>query len=123
MKASPKWLLILALSGLAVGVFVASSHRNLPLAFEIAMPLGAIFTGLFLVSLLLKKEVVKFNEDESFKIEAIKRYQSFYSPKKLNEEDSGAPRILKAVERRTETRDEEAVERAVEAWRNEGDPN
>jgi hypothetical protein len=125
MRASPKSLLALALIGLVGGVFVASSHRNLPLALEVVMPLGAIFTGLFLVSLLLKNEVVKFNDDERLKNEAIKRYRSsvFDPPGKHTEETFNAPVTIKVVERKPKIRHEETVEEAVEVWRNEGDPN
>jgi len=125
MRASPKSLLTLALIGLAGGIFVASSHRNLPLALEVAMPLGAIFTGLFLVSLLLKNEVVKFNDDERLKNEAIKRRRSSVldPPGKHTEETSNAPIIIKVAERKPKIRQEETAEEAVEAWRNEGDPN
>jgi TctA family transporter len=106
MRASPKSLLALALIGLAGGVFIASSHRNLPLALEVVMPLGAIFTGLFLVSLLLKNEVIKFNDDERLKSEAIKRYRSsvFDPPEKHTEETSNAPVTIKVAERKREIR-------------------
>jgi hypothetical protein len=67
--------MVLALVGLVGGVLVASSDRNLPLALEIVMPLGVIFTGLFLVSLMLRGETAKFDEDQRWKNEAIKRYQ------------------------------------------------
>lgn len=112
MKASPKWLLVLALSGLVGGVLVASSHRNLPLALEVLMPLGAIFTGLFLVSLLLKKEAVKFNEDERSKIEAIRLYQSSDWPKTPSEDTSGIPRVPKAAERTPQDHDDGAAKQA-----------
>jgi hypothetical protein len=125
MRASSKYLLILALLGLVGGVFVASSDMNLPLALEVVMPLGAIFTGLFLVSLLLKKEVVKFNEDERLKNEAIKLYQSSLSslPKKDGEKTFGSPHPVEIMERKAETRRERTEEEAVELRRNEGDPN
>jgi predicted component of type VI protein secretion system len=125
MRASPKSLLALALIGLVGGVFIASSHRNLPLALEVVMPLGAIFTGLFLVSLLLKNEVIKFNDDERLKNEAIKRYRSsvFDPPEKHTEETSNAPVTIKVAERKPEIRHEETVEESVEAWRHEGDPS
>jgi hypothetical protein len=121
MKASPKYLLILALLGLVGGLFVASSDRNLPPTLDVFMPLGAIFTGLFLVSLLLKKEVVKFNEDQRLRKEAIKLYQSSACDpaKEYNEEDSSAPRTMNVVERNREIR----CEGAVEVGRKAGDPS
>ena len=125
MRASPKTLLVLALTGLVGGVFVASSHRNLPLALEIVMPLGVIFTGLFLVSLMLRGEAVKFDEDQRLKNEAIKRYQSpvFEPPKKHKGENSSASgSTIKVAERKPKIRHERAAEEAVEVWRNEGAP-
>jgi len=125
MSASPKLLLPLALTGMVGGVLVASSQRNLPLALDVLMPLGAIFTGLFLVSLLLKKEVVKFNDDERLRNEVVKRYRSSFigAPEKRKEEASDVPVTSKVAEPERKIRHGQAVEEAVEVWRNEGDPN
>jgi len=116
--------MVLALTGLVGGIFVASSDRNLPLALEIVMPLGAIFTGLFLVSLMLRGEAAKFDEDQRLKNEAIKRYQlpAIEPPKKQTREIFGVPGTIRLTEKKTEIH-ERAAEEAVEAWRNEGDPN
>jgi len=84
--------MVLALIGLVGGVLVASSPRNLPLALEIVMPLGVIFTGLFLVSLMLRGEAAKFDEDQRLKNEAIKRHQPPAiepSKKHADEDDEG----------------------------------
>jgi len=99
MSASLKLLLTLALVGLVGGVLVASSQSNPPLALEVVMPLGAIFTGLFLVSLLLRNEVVKFDDDERLKNEAAKRYRSSFigTLKKPEKEASDAP-VTKGAE-------------------------
>jgi len=114
--------MVLALTGLFGGVFVASSHRNLPLALEIVMPLGVIFTGLFLVSLILRGEAAKFDEDQRLKNEAIKRYQppAIEPPKKHAEEIFGVPSAIRSTEKKLEIH-ERTVEEAVEAWRDEGD--
>ena len=104
MRASPKTLLVLALTGLVGGVFVASSHGNLPLALEILMPLGVIFTGLFLVSLMLRGEAVKFDEDQRLKNDAIKRYHSLVlnPPKKHKDENPSAPGAIREAKRKAE---------------------
>src|SRR6185437_14430206 len=104
MRASPKTLMVLALTGLFGGVFVASSHRNLPLALEIVMPLGVIFTGLFLVSLMLRGEASKFDKDQRLKNEAIKRYRPSFigTPKKCKEAASDAPVTIKVAERESD---------------------
>ncbi|MGH7991527.1 MAG: hypothetical protein ACREDS_15225, partial [Limisphaerales bacterium] len=39
----------------------------------LALPLGVIFTGLFLITLALQNEVVKFDEEERLKMESAKR--------------------------------------------------
>ena len=82
-----------------------------------------IAAGVHGLGVALGSEIFKFNEDERSKIEAIKLYQSFDSPKQTNEDTSGAPRVLIAAEQTPQAHDDEAVEQAVEAWRNEGDPN
>ena len=126
MRASPKTLLVVALTGLVGGIFVASSHRNLPLALEIVMPLGAIFTGLFLVSLMLRGEAAKFDEDQRLKYEAIKPIQSpVCEPPKKHEggNSSVSSSTINVAELKPKIRHERAAEEAVEVWRNGGDPD
>jgi|ERR1051326_3887143 low affinity Fe/Cu permease len=77
MKAFQKWLLALAVTGLVVGVFVSLSHADLAPAWMLALPLGVILTGLFLVTLLLQNEVTKFDAEERFKIEQEARRDRF----------------------------------------------
>ena len=76
MKAFQKWLLALAVIGLVGGVFVTLSHADLAPAWMLALPLGVILTGLFLVTLLLQNEVTKFAAEERLKIELVKRHRS-----------------------------------------------
>jgi len=83
MKAFQKWLLALAVTGLVVGVFVSLSRADLAPAWMLALPLGVILTGLFLVTLLLQNEVTKFDAEERLKIEQAKRHRfsGFDTPK------------------------------------------
>ena len=75
MKAFQKWLLALAVIGLVGGVFVTLSHADLAPVWMLALPLGVILTGLFLVTLLLQNEVTKFDAEERLKIEQAKRHR------------------------------------------------
>ena len=88
MKAFQKWLLGLAVTGLIVGVFVTLSHANLAPAWMLALPLGVILSGLFLITLLLQNEVAKFDADERLKRESAKRHRSsaFDTGKKRKEQ-------------------------------------
>ena len=70
-----KWLLALAVTCLAVGVFVSLSQRDLAPAWTLALPAGVILTGLFLIRLLLQKEVAKFDADERLKIEQARSHR------------------------------------------------
>jgi hypothetical protein len=82
-----------------------------------------IFTGLFLVSLMLRGEAAKFDEDQRLKNEAIKQYQppAIEPLKKHAEEIFGVPGAIGLTEKKPGIH--ERTEEAVEAWRNEGDPN
>jgi hypothetical protein len=45
---------------------------NLNPAWTVALPVGAICYGLFLISFMLEKEVAKFDEDEGKELQLIK---------------------------------------------------
>ena len=75
MKTFQNWHLALAVTCLIVGVFVSLSHGDLAPAWALALPLGVILTGLFLIRLLLQNEAAKFDADERLKIEQAKRHQ------------------------------------------------
>ena|SRR5438309_2359671 len=75
MKTFQKWLLALAVTFLIVGVFVSLSHGDLDPAWMLALPLGVILTGLFLIRLLLQNEMARFDADERLKVEQTKRHR------------------------------------------------
>lgn len=65
MGKMTKTLLALSLTGLGSGLLFASGLidvNNLP-ALHVALPAGAIFFGLFLISLMLEKESARFDEE------------------------------------------------------------
>jgi hypothetical protein len=48
-------------------------------AWEVMLPFGAVFYGLFLISFMMEKEVAKFDEDEEKELQLIK--DSYPAPK------------------------------------------
>ena len=99
MKTLPKWILALAVTGLVIGTFVTVSHDKLPSILELVMPLGVIFTGLFLIVLALQNEAVKFDEDERLKMEAAERHGCSVKGRKHPKRSSVAPAGTKSMNR------------------------
>ncbi|MGH7952930.1 MAG: hypothetical protein ACREFE_13580 [Limisphaerales bacterium] len=95
MKTLPKWVLVLAVVNLIVGIFVTMSHKDMASVWYLALPLGVIFTGLFLIALALQNEVVKFDEDERLKLASAKRHEFSTKGK---EESPNAPDGTKSME-------------------------
>jgi hypothetical protein len=68
MNKTTKTLLILSMAGLVVGMaFVTGllTVGNL-VALYVVLPLGTVFFGLFLISLMLEKETALFDNDQRF---------------------------------------------------------
>lgn len=63
------------------------------------MPLGVIFTGLFLIVLALQNEAVKFDEDERLKMEAAERNGYSIKGRKLPKKSSVSPADTKSMDR------------------------
>jgi hypothetical protein len=101
MKTLPKLVLVLAVVNLIVGIFVTMSHKDVAFIWYLAMPLGVIFTGLFLITLALQNEVVKFDEDERLKMESAKRHGFSAKGKEKTEDSPNAPDGIKSMETKT----------------------
>lgn len=99
MKTLPKWTLVIAVTGLVVGTFVTVSHDQMPSILELLMPLGVIFTGLFLIVLALQNETVKFDEDERLKMEAAERNGYSVKGRKHPKNSSVTPTDTKSMDR------------------------
>jgi hypothetical protein len=67
MQTFQRVFLTLAVTCLAVGIVVTVSHGQLPSAWTLALPTGAVCLGLFLISLLLRRETEKFDADQDSK--------------------------------------------------------
>ena len=73
MKAVQKLLLIMAVAGLTIGIPVTVSRARLDAALTIPLPVGVVCLGLFLISLPLREEVERFDEEQHSKITSAKR--------------------------------------------------
>ena len=71
MTALSKTLLAVTITGLVAGSVIDFGAFNLNPAWTVALPFGAIFYGLFLISFMLEKEVAKFDEDEAKELQLI----------------------------------------------------
>jgi hypothetical protein len=69
MKHLQKWLLALAVAGLVIGIPVTFTHARLGPLWTLALPLGMVFLGLYLISLLLRSEVNRFDAEQRLKAE------------------------------------------------------
>ena len=73
MTKIPKVLLAVSLIALAVGSVAAFGNPEIPVGWTVALPLGAVGFGLFLVTLLLQREVARFDEEECARLTLAER--------------------------------------------------
>ena len=73
MTRIPKALLAVSLTAFAVGSVVTFGSPDIPVGWTVAMPVGAIFFGLFLLTFMLQKEVASFDEEERARLELAER--------------------------------------------------
>jgi len=69
MTKLPKISLTVSLASFAVGFFGVCGGPNIPLFLSVGMPVGAIFLGLFIVTLAFDKEMTRFDLEESQRLE------------------------------------------------------
>ena len=74
MTRIPKALLAVSLTAFAVGSVVTFGSSEIPVGWTVAMPVGAIFFGLFLLTFMLQKEVASFDEEERARLGLAERY-------------------------------------------------
>jgi hypothetical protein len=71
MTIISKTFLAISVTGFAAGSIIDFGGFNVIPALTVVLPLGAVFFGLFLISFMLEKEMAKFNEEESRKLQLI----------------------------------------------------
>jgi len=72
MTTLSKTLLAVTITGLVAGSIIDFGGFNLNPAWAAALPFGAVFYGLFLISFMLEKEVAGFDEDEARELQFLK---------------------------------------------------
>jgi hypothetical protein len=81
MTTLSKTLLAVAITGMVGGGILDFGGFKLDPAWTVALPLGAIAYGMFLISFMLEKEVAKFDEDAAKELRWIKETESTSAPK------------------------------------------
>ena len=74
MTTIPRALLAVSLTAFAVGSVVTFGSPEIPVGWTVAVPVGAIFFGLFLVVFMLQKEVAEFDEGERARLKLAERH-------------------------------------------------
>ncbi len=74
MTKIPQVLLAVSLTAFAVGSVAVLGNPGIPVGWTVAMPLGAVCLGLFLVTFLLQREAALFDEEERARLELADRY-------------------------------------------------
>jgi hypothetical protein len=67
MTKLTKIFLVLSLAGFAAGVWIDYSGQPVDPKWTAVLPLGAVFFGLFLIFLMLQKEMAAFDREEAEK--------------------------------------------------------
>jgi hypothetical protein len=81
MTTLSKTLLAVTITGLVAGSIIDFGGFDLNPAWAAALPFGAVFYGLFLISFMLEKEVARFDEDEAKELQLIKDRLPVPAPK------------------------------------------
>ncbi len=67
MKDRQKWLLVLAVVSLGVGIPVTFCGVGASPLWTLALPLGVVFVGLYLVAFALRNEVARYDAEQRAK--------------------------------------------------------
>src|SRR5438105_14219292 len=79
MTKLPKFFLTVSITAFAVAFATVGSDNVAP-AWAVAMPVGAILLGWFLIAFMLQNEVAQFDEETRLRFEAMKRSAPAISP-------------------------------------------
>ena len=73
MTRLPKVLLAVSLIAFVLGSVVTFGTYQFPLGWTVAMPVGAVCLGLFLLTFLLQKETARFDQEERARLAVADR--------------------------------------------------
>jgi hypothetical protein len=82
MTTLSKTLVAISVTGFTAGSVMDFGGFSVIPALTVALPLGAFFFGLSLISFMLEKEMAKFDEEESRKLQLIQCSPAAPVPKK-----------------------------------------
>ena len=68
LKTSQRLLLVLAVVNFLIGIPVTLTHIGVSPVWTVALPVGVVCLGLFLLSCIWHNEMVKFDEEERLRI-------------------------------------------------------
>src|SRR5437870_5092066 len=79
MTKLPKFFLTVSITAFAVAFATVGSDNVAP-AWAVAVPIGAIFLGWFLIAFMLQNEVAQFDEETRLRFERMRRHTPAPSP-------------------------------------------
>lgn len=71
MTTLPKICLAVSAAGFSAGGLIDFGGFNVIPAVMVVLPLGAIFFGMFMIALMMEKEMAKFDEETAGKLQLI----------------------------------------------------
>jgi hypothetical protein len=71
MTTLPKICLAISAAGFVTGGIIDFGGFNLISAVTVLLPLGAVFFGMFMIALIMEKEMAKFDEETAGKLQLI----------------------------------------------------
>jgi len=73
MTTLSKTLLAVSVTGFAAGGVIDFGGFSVIPHLTVALPLGAVFFGLFMIAFMMQKEMAKFDEEQSKKLQLDQR--------------------------------------------------
>jgi hypothetical protein len=96
MTKATKTFLVLSLAGFAAGVWIDSSGQPVDPKWTAVLPMGAVFFGLFLIFLMLQKEMAAFDREKAAKFELLRQERPSRVPEPARSDQRGIAQLKKS---------------------------
>jgi hypothetical protein len=93
MTIFTKTLLAASLIGFILGGVIDFSNLTTNPTWTVAMPLGAVFFGLFLISYMLQKEMAEFDREEALKLQLVAHETPEPAPRQKTSDSTAKVRL------------------------------
>ena len=93
MTKPTKIFLGLALVGFVAGVWIDASGEPVDPKLTVVLPLGAVFFGLFLIFLVLQKEMAAFDREEAEKAGPVQPVPTAPAPESTSRDQQGLTQL------------------------------